>query len=730
MFRLAYPRGPILTLPLLIASAAAQTPVWLDPTAPFPKQTNAMAFDSVRARAVLLELEPTLTPRQLTWEWDGLRWTRLAPALSPSPRSGHAMAFDNLRARTVLFGGIVPNTSGTVMLGDTWEWDGANWVPRTSATVPQSRGYHGLVYDSIRARTVLFGGNDGTPRSDTWEWDGTNWLLRVATGPSARLGPSMTYDSQRGRTVLFGGASNYFSFGDTWEWDGTNWSLRAPTASPPAQAGAPMAYDSVRGVSVLFAADTWEWNGAQWTRRTPATSPASSGTMVFDGQGSRMLLHTYPDDWAWDGNAWTQLSALVPPWRSDSPLAYDDRRGRAVMFGGYADLRYARQDTWEWDGVRWLQRSPATVPPARADHGLAYDHARGRTVLFGGYDGTPRSDTWEWDGTDWSLRTPAVAPSGRYSPLAYDRLRHRVVLFGGGDSTGMLGDTWEWDGANWTPASPAQSPSARYGHALAFDPRRGRTVLFGGVDITALVQADTWEWDGTNWTQRTPILTPPARYLAALTSDDQRARLVLCGGLAYSVPLRDTWEWDGAAWLQIATPDTPFGCQAPGMTYDRQRGRVFLFGGGTRETWECFVPGQAVALDYGSGCGTPELTAVAAPGSRPVLGLTQHIDISAVPAGIAFMSYGWSSTPIGATPLPLSFAPFGMPGCELLQSSDLAAQPCTSTGPGTARHDLLVPNVAAFAGLRLFLQPWSPAPGANQAGIVVANAIALTLGSL
>lgn len=39
-----------------------------------------------------------------TWEWDGQSWTQVE-ADGPSPRSDHVMAFDSIRNRTILFGG-------------------------------------------------------------------------------------------------------------------------------------------------------------------------------------------------------------------------------------------------------------------------------------------------------------------------------------------------------------------------------------------------------------------------------------------------------------------------------------------------------------------------------------------------------------------------------------------------------------------------------------------------
>ena len=117
-------------------------------------------------------------------------------------------------------------------------------------------------------------------------------------------------------------------------------------------------------------------------------------------------------------------------------------------------------------------------------------------------------------------------------------------------------------------------------------------------------------------------------------------------------------------------------------------------------------------------------------GSRPVLGQTQVIAIGNVPNGLAFMHYGFSNRQLGAFTLPLDLTTFALPGCWLLQSLDVFAAPCTSTGPTTAQHSLLIPNVAAFVGVQLFLQAWAPAPGANGPGLVNSNGVALTVGGI
>jgi hypothetical protein len=65
--------------------------------------------------------------------------------------------------------------------------------------------------------------------SDTWEWDGKNWSqIKTATSPSPRRSATMSYDSVRQRTVLFGGTNNNGLL-DTWEYGLPNLTLSANT---------------------------------------------------------------------------------------------------------------------------------------------------------------------------------------------------------------------------------------------------------------------------------------------------------------------------------------------------------------------------------------------------------------------------------------------------------------------------------------------------------------------
>lgn len=207
---------------------------WLDVTPggvkPAPREKHAMAYDSVRGRVVLMGgFDGVSAPYGYatdTWEWNGAtrKWADLTPTGGqPGTRDEHAMAFDTSRSRVVLFGGFSGVLGGT--LQDVWEWDGVSWLEVTATGLgPVARERHPMVFDSVRARSVVVGGFNGSPRNDTWQWNGQTrtWVNAPASGigPSLREQHAMAYDRARGDVIVFGGKAGSTYYNDTWELDG------------------------------------------------------------------------------------------------------------------------------------------------------------------------------------------------------------------------------------------------------------------------------------------------------------------------------------------------------------------------------------------------------------------------------------------------------------------------------------------------------------------------------
>jgi hypothetical protein len=294
---------------------------------PSARAYTSTAYDSDRKRVVVvggLSVPGTVAE---TWEWDGRNWTQRHPVTSPPARIGASMAYDAATHRMVLFGGFSPDN---VVLSDTWEWNGTNWTELHPATSPPARHYAAVAYDANRREVVVFGGDGGGSPSvllnDTWVWNGRNWAPRTsATAPSPRSLAAMTFDAATGRIVLFGGYNGESGFGDTWEWSGHVWRERSPVHSPSPRYQHSMVYDANLRMVVVFGGDdnppvvtlgdTWVWNGRDWARLSTPISPGPRGqaSAAYDQARHQLVLFGGDADAGADlGDTWT-LSLMHGP---------------------------------------------------------------------------------------------------------------------------------------------------------------------------------------------------------------------------------------------------------------------------------------------------------------------------------------------------------------------------------------------------------------------------------
>ncbi len=299
----------------------------------------AAAYDSVRGYIVthggfedgMTSVASTLLRRDMLWE--------AVPTGLVSQRYQHAMTFDTVRGVAVMFGG----RSASGVFNETFERGDGNWIRRTTGG-PAGRAGHSMAFDSERQRVVLFGGatsvSGGGLVGDTWEWDGANWTRVAVVGPSPRRRAAMAFDPIRRQTVLFGGASSSAVFGDTWIWDGANWSQRT-VPGPSARAGAGLAFDPTlnkivlvggqAGIDVL--ADTWQWDGSRWELLPIQTPARSDAGLVFDGRRSALVLF---GGIAADGaDTWELRSPCSDAGLQDQDLRSVASAGRAATVGLY-----------------------------------------------------------------------------------------------------------------------------------------------------------------------------------------------------------------------------------------------------------------------------------------------------------------------------------------------------------------------------------------------------------
>lgn len=314
-------------------------------------------------------------------------WTMVDPGggMAPSPRQYAEMVWMSGRRRILLFGG----TSGEPANyhGDTWEWDGARWWQRTLQSPPAPRRAHAMVHETLTGRVILFGGLDGVQRfGDMWQWNGSNWTQISNSGavPSAPAGHRAVYDSNRARIVMYRNPFQPGSSLDTFEWfrtgDATGQWVQFPTGAPGAGPGQrmfqAMAYDAVRRVTVLHGGqgsqilgDTWTWDGQSWRLVASGGAPSlRDHVMVQDGATGELVIvggvspspaaysHTTS---LWDGLGWRTISAATTPaneGRSGAAGAWDGIRRRVTIFGGswngHPSGFFWYGDTRAWGGAR------------------------------------------------------------------------------------------------------------------------------------------------------------------------------------------------------------------------------------------------------------------------------------------------------------------------------------------------------------------------------------------
>jgi hypothetical protein len=307
-------------------------------------------------------------------------WAQLAPSgTPPGARRAHTAIHDPLRDRMVVFGGFDLSSHNDVWalaLAGTPAW--TQLAP--SGTPPSARLAHTAIYDPVRDRMVVFGGDDGSFRNDVWELSlaGTPaWTQLTPTGtpPSGRYGHTAIYDPPRDRMLLFGGSDGTHR-NDVWELTLAGppaWSQLAPSGTLPVTRREHTSfYDPLRDRMVVFA--------------------GFDATAGFLNDVWALSLGGTPT-WAPLGPGGT------PPSPRRAPMAiYDPVDDRMVEFAGYPPYQ---NDVWALplSGTSaWMQLAPDGTPPSPRYWPTAiYDPVSDRMVVFGGVDATLtfQNDVWE-----------------------------------------------------------------------------------------------------------------------------------------------------------------------------------------------------------------------------------------------------------------------------------------------------------------------------------------------
>jgi hypothetical protein len=275
------------------------------------------------------------------------------------------------RYRDANAAGMTPFT----LLVDAWAYDVAadRWQSITATGAPPGRAAPVAVWDAMKGRVVVFGGDLSTSfdpifghqsTGETWQLApgamGTAAWSQVTTrgmAPSPRYLAAAALDSKRNRMLVFGGVDEMGTFyADTWALDLANdtWSELDAGSGPDGRLGAAAAYDEAGDRLIVFGGhdtvglsgngdnlnDTWAYSfaGSSWTQPGMGDQPDNP---VFGCAGNRTeQVFNY-----------ATVDAKSPERRERMMLVAAGAAG-AILYGGEGDCAQL-DDTWAFVAGAW-----------------------------------------------------------------------------------------------------------------------------------------------------------------------------------------------------------------------------------------------------------------------------------------------------------------------------------------------------------------------------------------
>jgi N-acetylneuraminic acid mutarotase len=300
----------------------------------------------------------------------------------------------------------------------------------------------------------------------------------------------------------------------------------------------------------------------------------------------------------------TLATYSCPSERYGPAMAYDELKGRLILFGGAewnAGVFY--NDTWAYDynSNEWMKLNPSVQPPSRFNPGVAYIPDQQAILIFGGYEPSKHNlaDTWLFDvRTDtWLELKPPNSPSPRSNVgMVYDEKNKKVILFGGSSNSEYPNsDTWVYDFEynTWTEMNPVASPRPQYGVGMVYDSLKDRVLLLEGHWVIRNNEGRVsdgyggclyvYDYKTNNWT-KVECSPPLGRYWYATAYDADLGRMIVFGGIkwigGYGNMYDETWIYDSGTnkWSK-SSEKGPEKRYISGMAYDQVNKVTVLFGG-------------------------------------------------------------------------------------------------------------------------------------------------------
>ncbi len=261
-------------------------------------------------------------------------------------------------------------------------------------------------------------------------------------------------------------------------------------------------------------------------------------------------------------SGWQPISPEHSPGkRANSNIVFDSQREVFVMFGGLSNhlggsFEFAN-DTWEWDGEDWKEIDTANSPSPRSNFSMAYDEKRGQVVLFGGNNKdeiTVLHDTWVYDGQDWTLKQSSYTPqSRRDAQMFYDPESEKVILSGGiyrskpDEDFKKYQDIWEWDGTKWSAARASNLKVMITRQSTAWDAFNSRLLVYNYDRML--------EWGNGKWAPLDFDTFPGKRWGAQIAANPNDGKVLLFGGGSPKEEREDTWVLEGTYVARVAPGD-------------------------------------------------------------------------------------------------------------------------------------------------------------------------------
>jgi hypothetical protein len=379
------------------AMAFSGSPSWSELTpagnAPPPRSFHIAVYDPVRDQMVVFGGYGAHLNDAWALSLSGSKaWSELSSGSPPFGRSRPTAFYDPVRHRMIVFRGV------------DWTGRNRVWAlsltgrPRWSELSPTGSGPpagpdHTAIYDPVRDRMVVFtGARQVVGRNEVWALSLSGspvWSQLAPTGdaPPRRAHNTAIYDPVRDRMVVFGGQDGRLYHSDVWSLslsESPAWSQLSPVGAPTARAYHTAIYDPVRDRMIVFGGrgagsgyreDVWALSFSEspaWSQLPPAGNGRSYHSAIYDSERDRMVVFGgnapghVNDVWALSLSgdpAWNQLipAGTPPSPRSDHAAIYDPENDRMMVFGG-GDLVLYRNDVW---ALAW------NVPPSRLSVSLS-----------------------------------------------------------------------------------------------------------------------------------------------------------------------------------------------------------------------------------------------------------------------------------------------------------------------------------------------------------------------